>query len=25
MPGWGTPAPFPERPGHVLAGIGARP
>lgn len=25
MPGWDTPAPFPERPGHVLAGIGARP
>jgi hypothetical protein len=21
-PGWQTPAPFPERPGQVLAGIG---
>ena len=24
-PGWGTPAPFQERPGQVLAGIGAKP
>ncbi len=25
MPGWRTPAPFGERAGHVLAGIGAKP
>ena len=24
-PGWQTPAPFPERPGQVLAGIGTTP
>ncbi len=24
MPGWRTPAPFSERPGHVLAGIGIK-
>jgi hypothetical protein len=24
-PGWRTPAPFPERPGQVLAGIGTKP
>jgi O-methyltransferase involved in polyketide biosynthesis len=25
MPGWRTPAPFAERPGQVLAGIGVKP
>lgn len=24
-PGWRTPAPFPQRPGQVLAGIGIKP
>ncbi len=24
-PGWRTPAPFPQRPGQVLAGIGVKP
>jgi hypothetical protein len=25
MPGWGTPAPFYDRAGQVLAGVGAKP
>ena len=25
MPGWRTPAPFQERPGQILAGIGVIP